>query len=141
MNARKRAGRILVAIGSAMLFTAAALHVDGGHSVGFPALAASNLDVRLQSVFRVVFLSVGWDLILFGIIAAVAAFMAGGGARAVVLLCGWGLLIETVGGAAVMGIFVGNELTGGAAVAMIAGGVLLGGVGGKEPTGEAGQWV
>ena len=134
MNQRNRAGQILVAAGSIMLFTAATLHFRGGHSAGFPALAASDLDVRLQSVFRVVFLSVGWDLILFGIIATVAAFKAAAGARAVVLLCGLGLLVETVGGGAVVGIFIGNELTGGAAILMVAGGFLLSGAEGKQPT-------
>lgn len=137
MNARTRAGQIVVAIGSVLLFIAAALHFRGGHSTGFPALAASNLNVGLQSAFRVVFLSVGWDLILFGIIAAVAAFRAAAGARAVILLCGFGLLIETVGGAAVVGLFIGNGMTGAAAILLIVGGLLLGGPGSKEPTGRA----
>ena len=137
MNGHDRAGQTLVAIGSVMLMAAAALHFRGGHSAGFPALAASNLDVRLQSVFRVVFLSVGWDLILFGIIAAVAAFKAAAGARTLIVLCGLGLLVQTVGGAAVVGIFIGNELTGSAAILMIVGGSLLGSAERKEPAGRA----
>lgn len=137
MNARNRAGQTIVAIGSVLLFVAAALHFRGGHSTGFPALAASNLNAGLQSAFRVVFLSVGWDLILFGIIAAVAAFKAAAGARAVVLLCGFGLLIETVGGAGEVGLFIGNGMTGAAAILLIAGGFLLGGPGGKKPAGRA----
>lgn len=125
MDARNKAGQVLVTIGSIVLFTAAVLHFHGGYSTGFPALAASNLNVRLQSLFRVVFLSVGWDAIVLGVIATVAAFKAGAGARAVVLLCGSGLLIETVGGAAAVGLFVGNEMTGAAAILMIVGGSLL----------------
>lgn len=127
MNARNRAGRILVATGSVVLFAAAALHFRGGYSTGFPALAASNLGVGLQSAFRVVFLSVGWDQILFGVIAVVAAFRAAGGGRTIVLLCGLGLLIEVVGGAAVVGIFVGNGMIAAAAILMIGGAFLLGG--------------
>lgn len=137
MNARNRAGQILVASGSVVLFAAAALHFRAGRSMGFPALAASNLDVGLQSAFRVVFLSVGWDQVLFGVIAAVAAFRAGAGARAVVLLCGLGILVEAVGGTAAMGIFIGNELLGAAAMLMIGGGFLLGGAGAEERSGMA----
>lgn len=133
MNARNRAGQVLVAMGSVVLFAAAILHFRGGQSTGFPALAASNLDLRLQSVFRVVFLSVSWDLILFAVIAAVAAFWAAAGAKALVLLCGFGLLIETVGGAAVVGIFIGNETTGAAAILLIIGGFLLGGASPRAP--------
>lgn len=139
MNGRNRPGQMLVTFGSVVLFIAAALHFRGGHSTGFPALAASNLNPALKSAFRVVFLSVGWDLIVFGLIAAVAAVKAGAGARAVVLLCGLGLLVETVGGAAAVGIFLGNELTGAAAILLIVGGFLLRGASGREPTGRAGQ--
>jgi hypothetical protein len=130
MNVRNRTGQILVAIGSVALFAAAVLHFRAGHSTGFPALAASNLDAGLQSAFRVVFLSVGWDMILLGVIAVVAAFKAAAGRKALVLLCGFGVLIEAVGGAAVMGVFVGDEITGAAAILTIIGGFLLEGANG-----------
>jgi hypothetical protein len=130
MNGQHRAGRILVAIGSFVLFTAAALHFRAGYGLGFPALAASNLAAGLQAGFRVVFLSVAWHWILFGLIALVAAFKTTVARRSLVLLCGFGALIEAVGGATVMGVFIGNEMIGAAAILTIIGGCLLGGADG-----------
>ncbi|MGA9838118.1 MAG: hypothetical protein WBQ26_12440 [Gemmatimonadaceae bacterium] len=127
MNGRNRAGQIVVAVGSGVLFAAAAFHVLAGHSIGFPALAASNLNGGLQSAFRVVFLSVGWDWVLLGTIAVVAAFKAGASRRTLVLICGFGILTEAVAGAAVMGVFIGNEMIAAAAILTIIGGYMLGG--------------
>jgi len=126
MNRRNRAGRTLVAIGSLALFATAAIHFLAGYSQGLPALAASNLGAGLQSGFRVVFLSVAWDWILLGLIGAVAAFKATAARRSPVLLSGFGILIEALGGATVMGLFIGNELIGIAAIFTIIGGCLLG---------------
>ncbi len=125
MNRRNQAARILVAIGSVVLFASAVLHFFAGYSTGFPALAASNLNVGLQTAFRVVFLSVGWDWILLGIIALVAAFKATAARKALVLVCGLGVLIEAVVGAAIMGIFIGNVIIGAAAILIIIGGLLF----------------
>lgn len=125
MNSRNKAARILATIGSIVLFAAAVLHFFAGFSKGFPALAVSNLEVGLQRAFRVVFLSVGWDWILLGIIALVAAFKATAARKALVLVCGLGVLIEAVVGAAMMGIFIGNEIIGAAAILIIIGGLLF----------------
>ncbi|MGH7582138.1 MAG: hypothetical protein ACREL5_02800 [Gemmatimonadales bacterium] len=128
MNGRNTAGRILVATGSIVLFASVVLHIRGGYSQGFPALAASNLEAGLQAAFRVVFLTVAGHWILLGLIAVVAAFKATAARTAIVLLCGFGILIEAVAGATVVGLFIGNELIGAAAILMIVGGWLLGGV-------------
>ncbi len=125
MNRRNKAARILATIGSVVLFAAAVLHFFAGYSTGFPALTASNLEVGLQMAFRVVFLSVGWDWILLGIIALVAAFKATASRKALVLVCGSGVLIEAVVGAAIMGIFIGNEIIGAAAILTIISGLLF----------------
>jgi hypothetical protein len=132
MNGRNRAGRVLVAIGSLALFAAAALHLRVGYSQGFPALAASHLGVGLQLGFRVVFLSVAWHWILLGLVAVVAAFNTTVARRLIVMLCGFGLLIEAVAGATVMGVFIGNEVIGAAAILTIIGGGLLGDAGDQE---------
>lgn len=79
----------------------------------------------LQTAFRVEFLSVGWDWILLGTIALVAAFKATAARKALVLVCGLGVLIEAVIGAAIMGIFLGNEMIGAAAVLIIIGGLFF----------------
>ena len=60
MDRRNKAARILATMGSVVLFAAAVLHFFAGYAKGFPALAASNLKVGLQTASRVVFLSVGW---------------------------------------------------------------------------------
>jgi hypothetical protein len=108
-----------------VLFAAAVLHFFAGYSKGFPALAASNLEVGLQTAFRVVFLSVAWDWILLGIIALVAAFKATAARKTLLLVCGLGVLIEAVVGAGIMGIFIGNEIIGAAAILIIIGGLLF----------------
>ncbi len=125
MNWRNKLARLLVTIGSIVLFATAVLHLFGGYSTGFPALAESNLKVELQTAFRVVFLSVGWNWILLGIIALVAAFKATAARKALVLVCGLGVLIEAVVGATIMGIFIGNEMIGAAAILIIIGGLLF----------------
>ncbi len=126
MDRRNKAARILATMGSVVLFAAAVLHFFAGYAKGFPALAASNLKVGLQTAFRVVFLSVGWDWIVLGIIVLVAAFKATAARKALVLVCGLGVLIEAVVGAAIMGIFIGNEMIGAAAILIVIGGLLFG---------------
>ena len=108
MDWRNKVARILVTIGSIVLFAAAALHFFAGYSRGFPALAASNLEMGLQTAFRVVFLSVAWDGILLGFIALVAAFKATAARRVLVLVSGLGVFIEAVVGAAAILIIIGG---------------------------------
>jgi hypothetical protein len=125
MNSRNKAARILTTMGSVVLFVTAILHFFAGYSTGFPALAGSNLNVGLQTAFRVVFLSVAWHWILLGIIALVATFRAAAARKALVLVCGLGVLIEAAGGAAIMGIFIGNQMIGAAGVLITIGGLLF----------------
>ena len=125
MDWRNKVARILVTIGSIVLFAAAALHFFAGYSRGFPALAASNLEMGLQTAFRVVFLSVAWDWILLGFIALVAALKATAARRVLVLVSGVGVFIEAVVGAAIMGVFIGNEMIGAASILIIIGGLFF----------------
>jgi hypothetical protein len=125
MDSRNKVARILVTIGSIVLFASAALHFFAGYSRGFPALAASNLGIGLQTAFRVVFLSVAWDWILLGIIALVAAFKATAARRVLVLVSGLGVFVEAVVGAAIMGVFIGNEMIGAAAILIVIGGLFF----------------
>jgi hypothetical protein len=122
MSGRNKAARILTTVGSVVLFATAVLHFFGGYRAGFPALAASNLKPGLQTAFRVVFLAVAWHWILLGTIALVAAFKATSARKALLLVCGLGVLIEAVAGAAIMGIFIGNEMIGAAAILIVIGG-------------------
>ena len=125
MRGRNQAAKVLATIGSVVLIASAILHFFAGYSTGFPALAASNLRTEFQTGFRVVFLSVGWDWVLLGTITLVAAFKATAARKAIVLVCGVGVLIEAVGGAAIMGFFIGNEVIAAAAVLIILGGVMF----------------
>src|SRR5690349_21755707 len=125
MSRRHQAARILVTTGAVILLLSAALHFFGGYRAGFPALASSNLDPRLQAAFRVVFLAVGWHWILLSTMALVAAFSGIALRKFVVLVCGVGVLVEAAAGAAAMGLFLGNEMIGAAAILMTTGGLLF----------------
>ncbi|MGN6593110.1 MAG: hypothetical protein ACTHJX_09445 [Terriglobales bacterium] len=122
---RDRVARGLVTAGSVVLIASAVLHGFGGYRVGFPALRSSNLAPGLQAAFRVVFLSLGWHWLVVAAVALLANFTETRMRRAYVLLCGLAVLIEAVAGALVMGLVIGNEMIGAAAVLLVCGGVLL----------------
>ncbi len=127
MNARNKAAQILVLIGAIVLFASAALHSMGAYPKLSTQLAASNLKVSLQAALRAIFLLVGWDWLVIGTIALLAAFTRTRLRKALVLLCGFAVLVQTVVTLAFIGVFVGNELIGTAAVLLIVGGLLFGG--------------
>jgi hypothetical protein len=125
MNGRNKAGRIVVAISSIVLFASAAFHSLGAYPKLASALAASNLDPPLKAALRAIFLMVGWDWIVIAIIALVAAFTETSLRKLLVLFCGVAVLVETGLTLAMIGFFIGNELIGSAAILMIAGGLLF----------------
>ncbi|HUX66301.1 MAG TPA: hypothetical protein VMV31_02305 [Terriglobales bacterium] len=101
------------------------LHWIGGVTVGFPALNASTLDAALKAAFRVVFLSLGWHWIVVAMVALLAGFAETKLRKVYVLLCGLAVLLEAVVGASMMGLFIGNEMIGTAALLLVCGGVLF----------------
>lgn len=125
MNGRQKAARFLVAFGCIVLFVSAALHSFASHVKAFPALAASNLEPGLQAAFRVIFLSVGWHWVVIATVALMAAFTETKLRKALVLLCGLAVLLEAAVGASMMGLFIGNEMIGTAAILIVAGGLLF----------------
>lgn len=125
MNNRNRAAQILTTLGSIVLFASAALHSLAAYPKVSPALAASNLSAPLQAALRAVFLLVGWDWIVIGIIALVAAFTETKLRKILVLICGFAVLVETGLTLAFIGVFVGNEMIGTAAVLLIVAGLLF----------------
>lgn len=126
MSGRNKAARTLVAIGSIVLFGIAALHSVAAYlNVGSPALTASDLSAPLQAAFRTVFLLAGWDWIVIAIVALVAAFTETKLRKALVLFCGAALVVETGLMLAFMGLFLGNEMIGSAAVLILCGGLLF----------------
>ena len=127
MNARNKAARILVAIGAIVLFASAALHSMGAYPKLSTQLAASNLNANLQSALRAIFLLVGWDWVVLAIIALLAAFTQARLRKPLVLFCGFAVLVQTILTLAFIGVFIGNEMIGTAAVLLIVGGLLFGG--------------
>lgn len=127
MNARNKAARILVVIGSIVLFASTALHSIGAYPRLSAALTASNLPASLQGPLRAIFLLVGWDWVVLAIIALVAVFTDTKLRKMLVLICGVAVLFETALTLAFIGIFIGNEMIGSAALLLLVGGLLLDG--------------
>jgi len=125
MSGRNRAAQILVTIGSVVLFASAALHSVAAYPKVTPALAASNLNADLQAALRAVFLLVGWDWVVIAIITLVVGFTETKLRKIIVLICGVAVLVETALTLAIMGVFLGNEMIGSAALLLVAGGLLF----------------
>jgi len=124
MSGRNKAARILVAMGSTVLFASAALHSLAAYPRVSTALGASNLNARLQEPLRAVFLLVGWDWIVIAIVALLAAFTETKLRKILVLFCGVAVLVETALTLVFIGVFIGNEMIGSAAVLLMVGGLL-----------------
>ncbi len=125
MNGRKRAARILVVLGSIVLFASAALHSLAAYPNVSSALGGSNLSAPLQAALRAVFLLVGWDWIVIAVVALLAAFTEAKWRKMLVLFCALALLVETGLTLAFIGVFLGNELIGSAALLILSGALLF----------------
>jgi len=125
MNGRNKAARVFVVLGSVVLIASAALHCFGGYRMGFPALAASNLDPGLKVGFRVVFLALGWHWFVTALVALLAGLTETRLRKTLVLICGLAVLLEAGVGASMMGFFIGNEMIGAAALLLVFGGLLF----------------
>ncbi|MGC1105302.1 MAG: hypothetical protein WA876_02075 [Candidatus Acidiferrales bacterium] len=125
MGGRGKAARAFVILGSVVLLVNAALHCVGGYKVGFPALRASNLDPRLQTAFRVVFLSLAWQWAVTAVVALLAGLTQTRLRKTLVLFCGLAVLLEAGVGATMMGLFLGNEIIGAAGLLLVCGGLLF----------------
>ncbi len=125
MNGRDKAGRILVALGGIVLFATAALHCVAYAKGVSSALTASNLAAPLQAALRAIFLLAGWDWIVIGVIALVAAFTETKLRKVLVLVCGVAVLVQTGLTLVFVGFFIGNEMIGLAALLILCGGLLF----------------
>ena len=122
---RNKAARILVALGSIVLFASAALHCLAYAKGLSPALGASNLAAPMQAALRAIFLLAGWDWIVIGVVALVAAFTETKLRKVLVLVCGVAVLVQTGLTLAFIGLFIGNEMIGLAALLILCGGLLF----------------
>lgn len=125
MNGRNKAGRILVALGCIDLFASALLHSIAAYPKVSAALSESNLSAPLQAALRSVFLLVGWDWIVIAIVALLAAFRETTLRKILVLFCGVAVLAETGLTLVFIGVFLGNEMIGSAALMILCGGLLF----------------
>lgn len=125
MNKRNRAAQILVVLGSLVLFASTAVHSLAGYPKLSRALGASNLRIPLQSALRAIFLLVGWDWVVIAVVALLAAFIETKLRKILVLICGVAVLVETGLTLAFIGVFLGNELIGSAALLILCGGLLF----------------
>ncbi|MGH9466075.1 MAG: hypothetical protein ACRD1Y_01850 [Terriglobales bacterium] len=116
--------RALVIAGSVLLIASAALHGVAGFTAVFPALNASNLAAALKPAMRVIFLLVAWHWLVFAVLALLARACDTSTRRRIVLICGFALLLEAIGGAAAMGLFIGNEMIGAAGILLLCGAFL-----------------
>jgi hypothetical protein len=124
MNGRNKAARILVGLGAIGLFATAVFHLKD-YPKDTPALSGSNLSAPLQAGFRAIYVLVGWNWIVVAVIALLAAFTEAKLRKVLVLFCGVAVLVETALTLAFMGVFLGTELMGAAALSIISGGLLF----------------
>jgi hypothetical protein len=124
MNGRNNAARILVALGALVLIAAALLHLSD-YPKDLSAVSASNLGARLQKGVRALYFLVGWDWIVIAIIMLISAFTVTKLGKAIVLFCGFALLVNTAVMLAFMGWFVGTDMVLAPALMSFCGGLLL----------------
>lgn len=123
--ARNTGAKILVALGCVDLVFSVALHWFGAYPHLSAALRASNLSAPLQAALRAVFLLVGWNWIVIAIVA-LTAFTRTRLRKPLVMFCGIALFVETGLTLHFVGVFIGSELIGSAALLLILGSLLLG---------------
>jgi surface polysaccharide O-acyltransferase-like enzyme len=125
MNGRNKVARILVTLGAIVLFASTAIHSAAAYPKVSGALSASNLSAPLKAALRAVFLLVGWHWVVIGVVALLAVFRETKLRKILVLFCGVAVLVETGLTLAFIGVFLGNELIGSAALLILCGGLLF----------------
>lgn len=126
MNGRTKIGRAVATLGIIILFGGALLHLIAAYPQVSTGVLASNLDSSLKPALRAVFLIVGWHWIAIAAIAALAAFTRARAGKAVVLICGFAILVDGAVMAAFVGWFVGTDMILASAVLILCGGFALG---------------
>lgn len=102
-------------LGALSLFALAAFHLsDYSHDM----LRAASLSAPLLGAFRAIYVLVGWQWIVVGGTALLAAFYETNLRRVLVLLCGVAMLVQAALTLCFMGVFLGTELMALAAVLM-----------------------
>jgi hypothetical protein len=127
VNSRRKAACIFSVAGSVVLLVSAAMHCVAYVKVASPGVAASNLPPVLKSVFTVAFLSMAWNWFVLALIVLVVTFCKTCSRKAVVLICGFAVLIQAAFTVPFVGFFIGNEMIGVASLLIVIGGFLFNG--------------
>ena len=125
MSGRQRAALSLTVLGCVVLLVGAVLHLIAGYPLVVAGTNASSLAPDLQSAFRTVFLLVGWDWIVTGILVLAASFSTAKLGKAIVLICGLSLLGHGTIMVRFLGWFAGTDMIFTAGLLIFCGGALF----------------
>ena len=125
MANRKRVGQGLTAVGSALLLISAGFHSIGGYAPISTTLRATTLEGSMVRAMMAIWLMIGWHWAAFAIIALIGCFGRGGPRRVLMLLAGLVALVDAGGIYSAIGLFIGDEILAVAAVALLAGALVL----------------
>ena len=121
MRTRKRIAQALVVLGSLVLFVVGAVHGFAGYPEISRALAGTAIPGKVIGGLKLVWLLGSWHWITLGVIAFVLALSKAALRRALLLLCGFIVLVDAALAFATVGPFIGDELLTVAAAALLAG--------------------
>jgi hypothetical protein len=125
MNIRMKVGRGLASAGILILLGGALLHLIAAYPQVSTGVLASNVTADLKPALRSVFLIVGWHWIILAAVAAVATFTRARVGKALVLICGFAILVDGIVMAALLGWFVGTDMILISALLILCGGFAL----------------
>jgi hypothetical protein len=125
MNVRTKIGRWLAGAGIVILVGGALLHLIAAYPEVSSGVLASNLVPHLKPALRAVFFIVGWHWIVIAVIATAAIFTRAGVGKALVLICGFAILVDGAVMVALLGWFVGSEMILLSALLILCGGFAL----------------
>lgn len=125
MQTRKRIAQVLASVGSLILFVGAALHSTLGYHAIFGPLQGTTAPQENVQGLKTIWFLYAWHSVAIGIVALLAAFVQRLPHRAILLVCGIITLGDAAGIYAVLGVFVGDEISFSCAVAFLAAAALF----------------
>jgi len=125
MRTRTRIAQALIVLGSLVLFVVGAVHGFAGYPQISGALAGTAIPGKIIGGLKLVWLLASWHWITLGIVALVLSLSKAALRRALLLLCGFIVLVDAALAFAAVGPFIGDELLTVAAIALLAGAALF----------------
>jgi hypothetical protein len=118
MPDRKRAAQAATIFAALLLFACGVLHAYGGIAQVFPLLGGSTLPHAVALALRSLWLMVSFHWIALGVLILVVGFARVPPRRPILVLCGLIPLGDATAGYSAVGLFIGDELLVGAALAI-----------------------